>query len=264
MMRISCEEFDVVVDHGRNNAADPNRFRSSHTNTIWPSIETPFSRVPTSLSSSGRGNIQMEPPSNQSFYNNYAASQLWPEEDKMVGMKRPWPFAMDNPPLSSFPYKLPHFGPPQVYRIDEPSSCVNGRMFNFEPGNTFFREGPSNSAPPLLVERRRSSFELNPTKGSTKEAAGVLERDFLTLGPSPTNSSLTISKAKHPLVFPVPPHQEFAEFDIPPFQMYNEQEHHQPPYSFFPPKGQHVSSMTSISKDQRGEIGENLDLNLRL
>ncbi|KAI3947264.1 hypothetical protein MKX01_019917, partial [Papaver californicum] len=39
-----------------------------------------FISLPTS-SSSGL-NIQMEPPSNQSFYNNYAASQMWPEEDK--------------------------------------------------------------------------------------------------------------------------------------------------------------------------------------
>ncbi|KAI3994867.1 hypothetical protein MKX01_037418 [Papaver californicum] len=264
-MGVSCE-FDV---DGRN--VDPNRFTiGSHTNTIWPSIkiqqqskyqqhQPPFTRVNVSLptSSSSRLNIQMEPPSNQSFYNNYAASQMCPEEDKMVGMKRSWPFAMDNLPLSSFPYKLPNFGP-QIYRLDESSSCVNGSMFNFEPGNTIFREGPSNSAPPLFVERRISSFELNPKE------AGVLERDFLTLGPPPTNSSLTSFKAKHPLVFPVPPHQDFAEFDIPPFQIYNEEEHHQPPYSFFPPEGQHVSNMASKSKDQRGEVGDNLDLSLRL
>ncbi|KAI3942901.1 hypothetical protein MKW92_051462 [Papaver armeniacum] len=270
-MGVSCD-FDV---DGRN--VDPNRFTiGSHTNTIWPpSInlqqqskyqqhQPPFTRVNVSLptSSSSGLNIQMEPPSNQSFYNSYAASQLWPEEDKMVGMKRPWPFAMDNPPLSSFPYKLPNFGP-QIYRLDESSSCVNGSMFNFEPGNTIFREGPSNSAPPLLVDRRRSSFEINPTKGPKE--GGVLERDFLSLGPPPTNSSLTSFKAKHPLVFPVPPpHQDFAEFDIPPFQMYNEEEHHQPPYSFFPPKGQNVSNMASKSKDQRGEVGDSLDLSLRL
>ncbi|KAI3939553.1 hypothetical protein MKX01_038508 [Papaver californicum] len=268
-MGVSCE-FDV---NGRN--VDPNRFTiGSHTDTTWPSIniqqqskyqqhQSTFTRVnvsfPTSLSSGL--NIQMEPPSNQSFYNNYAASQMWPEEDKMVGMKRPWPFAIDNPLLSSFPYKLPNFGP-QIYRLDESSSCVNASMFTFEPGNTTFREGPSNSAPPLFVERRVNSLELNPMKGNKE--TGVLERDFLTLGPPPTNSSLTSFKAKHPLVFPVPPLQDFAEFDIPPFQIYNEEEHHQPPYSFFPPKGQHVSNMASKSKDQRGEVGDNLDLSLRL
>ncbi|KAI3950487.1 hypothetical protein MKW92_017559 [Papaver armeniacum] len=218
-MGVSCD-FDV---DGRN--VDPNRFTiGSHTNTIWPpSInlqqqskyqqhQPPFTR--------------MEPPSNQSFYNSYAASQFidgWHEAALAFCYGQPaiiFPF---------FPYKLPNFGP-QIYRLDESSSCVNGSMFNFEPGNTIFREGPSNSAPPLLVDRRRSSFEINPTKGPKE--GGVLERDFLSFRTS----------------------NEFI-FD---------ERTSSATLQLLPPKGQNVSNMASKSKDQRGEVGDSLDLSLRL
>ncbi|OVA14495.1 hypothetical protein BVC80_1037g36 [Macleaya cordata] len=253
-------------------------FRSTLPNDLnptWPCIniqgkqqqQPPSSKVNVSISTSTSSglNFQMEPPSNQSYCSNYLTSQLWPEEEKMVGMKRPWPFSLDNRPGSSF--QFPQFGP-QICRLDESSSCVNGGVFNFEPGNTIFREVPSNSAP---LEWRGSSSELKSKKG-TKET-GSLDGKFLTLGPPPTSSSSTSSKAKQPLVFPATHHREFVDFDMPPYQVYNEDpffgssgtiQQQQPYYSFLPPKGQQIGRLTSKSNEQRGKVGEGLDLNLRL
>ncbi|KAI3753705.1 hypothetical protein L2E82_25766 [Cichorium intybus] len=73
-------------------------------------------------SSSSVMNIQMEPPSNQSYCsNNYPP--LWPHEEKMVGMKRPYPFPTENMPIPSFKIKL-HFSP--ITRSNESTSCSNG------------------------------------------------------------------------------------------------------------------------------------------
>ncbi|KAL7218331.1 hypothetical protein ACSBR2_011574 [Camellia fascicularis] len=58
----------------------------------------------TSLSSEIKYH-QMEPPSNQSFYGNNC-TPLWHEEEKMVGMKRPYPFPPDNPPGPLFPLQI--------------------------------------------------------------------------------------------------------------------------------------------------------------
>ncbi|XP_039022909.1 uncharacterized protein LOC120155424 [Hibiscus syriacus] len=46
-------------------------------------------------------NFQMELPSNQSYYKNF--KPLLPEHDKVIGMKRPYPFSLDNAPSPPFP-----------------------------------------------------------------------------------------------------------------------------------------------------------------
>ncbi|KAL2496457.1 uncharacterized protein Fot_40214 [Forsythia ovata] len=57
------------------------------------------------ISSSSVLNFQMEPPSNQSYLgNNYRP--FWPEEEKMVGIKRSYPFSMETPPAPSFQGKF--------------------------------------------------------------------------------------------------------------------------------------------------------------
>lgn len=55
----------------------------------------------------------------------------------MVGMKRPYPFSLDNPPGPSFNYKFPT--PVAPIRSDESASCGNGGTFNFDAGDTIYR-----------------------------------------------------------------------------------------------------------------------------
>lgn len=53
----------------------------------------PARKLPVvSISSSG-ATMQLEPPSNQSYSN----TPPWTEEDRIAGVKRPWPFSEENP-----------------------------------------------------------------------------------------------------------------------------------------------------------------------
>ncbi|XP_039001599.1 protein SPEAR2-like [Hibiscus syriacus] len=67
--------------------------------------QSSFSMVNLSsrTSSTSVMNFQMELPSNQSYYKNF--KPLLPEEDKVIGMKRPSPFSLDNVPGPLFPKK---------------------------------------------------------------------------------------------------------------------------------------------------------------
>ncbi|KAL7218333.1 hypothetical protein ACSBR2_011576 [Camellia fascicularis] len=181
---------------GESNRLDHNgfAFRSNlnlpyESNPIWPlpniiQRTLQFQQQPSSSSmvnvSSGTSSSseinyhQIEPPSNQNFYgNNY--TPLWHEEEKMVGMKRPYPFHLDNPPGPSFPCKFPPIFVPLITRSDESASCGNGGTVNIEPNNPIFREGLSSST--VLCE-------LNPKK--VVKENGNLNGDFLTLASPPT------------------------------------------------------------------------------
>lgn len=75
----------------------------------------------SSSSSSSVMNLQMELPSNQSYCsNNYPP--LWPHEEKMVGMKRPYPFSTENMPIPSFNFKFPYS---PISRSNESPSSVS-------------------------------------------------------------------------------------------------------------------------------------------
>lgn len=58
----------------------------------------------------------------------------------MVGIKRPYPFSLDNAPGPSINFKFPTFVAPPM-RTDETTTCGNrGGTFNLEPGgNSIFR-----------------------------------------------------------------------------------------------------------------------------
>ncbi|XP_010277720.1 PREDICTED: uncharacterized protein LOC104612101 [Nelumbo nucifera] len=231
------------------------RSRLQNDNTIWLPPVITHSKQPqqqhssssmvnaASVTSSSSGvNLQMEPPSNQSYYSNYI-QLLWPEE-KMVGIKRSWPFSVDNPSVPSFHYRYPSLGTP-ICRPEESSSCGNGGMLNYEQGNAIVRRGMT---------------EINHKRG-IQENGAQLEGDFLTLGLSATSSSSSmVSKSKQPLDFLGLHYRDLTEFDLFPIQGSIEQ---QPFYSFLPPKGQ-VGRAAPSTDDHSGEAGDSVDLNLKL
>ncbi|KAM7251376.1 hypothetical protein ACFE04_023259 [Oxalis oulophora] len=223
-----------------------------------------------SSSSSSVQNYQMEPPSNQSYHGNYTPT--WQEEEKkVVGMKRPYPFSLDNPSGPFVQYKFP----PVVHhhngsRSDDSVSCLNGAKLNYEPCNPSYRDsyGPSCST---IAEK---STNENVISGG----------DFLTLAPPTTatrgiTSSLTSNDISGT-------NRAFFNNGIPDFDsllpyyyqgrnMEDSQQRRQPPYnqSFLPPElmAVHVFSQqpptTIVNGDGRGggsEVGENVDLNLKL
>ncbi|KAK9150349.1 hypothetical protein Syun_008658 [Stephania yunnanensis] len=67
-------------------------------------------KLSMSIPQSSGLNLQIEPPSNQSYTSNFTAP-LWHEEYKMIGMKRQWPFSLDNPPGPLLNSNFPPFFP---------------------------------------------------------------------------------------------------------------------------------------------------------
>nr|GLL47129.1 uncharacterized protein LOC109150497 isoform X2 [Ipomoea trifida] len=124
------------------------------------------------ISSSSVRNFQIEPPSNQNYRGNDYAP-LWPEEVKMVGVKRPYPFSPEYPPLPSFNCKFPPGYVPSTSRPNEPTSCTNGSIVvNVESRNLPIREDTSNS---------NAQFDSNSR--SFNQENGGLSGDFLSLAP---------------------------------------------------------------------------------
>ncbi|XAR56496.1 hypothetical protein NMG60_11037012 [Bertholletia excelsa] len=131
------------------------------------------------------------------------------QEEKMVGMKRPCPFSLDNPSGPSLACKLPslYFSPPT--RSDESASPGNGGPANVEPSNsvfsTMFRERPSSS-----------TFFPEPRQKKVAQQNGNLDGDFLALAPPavtmPHRSSVHLCRHGH----------ELPEFKPIPFQVIRE------------------------------------------
>ncbi|KAK8706242.1 hypothetical protein V6N13_049816 [Hibiscus sabdariffa] len=101
-----------------------------HQQQPYSSMVNLSSRTSTSTSVM---NFQMEPPSNQSFYKNF--KPFLPEE-KVIGMKRPYPFSLGNAPGPSFHTKC--YG-----QLEATSSTSKATTFDSESGSSNFREGPS-------------------------------------------------------------------------------------------------------------------------
>ncbi|CAH9100023.1 unnamed protein product [Cuscuta europaea] len=124
-----------------------------------------------SSSTSSLRNFQTEPPSNQ-IYRDNDYMPLWPEEVKMVGVKRPYPFSPEYPPVPSFNCKFPPGYASSTLRANnETTSCGNSSVANvLEPHNLPIREGISSS-----------QFESNSR--SLNRENGGLDGDFLSLAP---------------------------------------------------------------------------------
>ncbi|XP_042477674.1 uncharacterized protein LOC122059033 [Macadamia integrifolia] len=253
---------------------------------IWPSSspvmidrKQPHSstmvNVPSFTSSSSGLGFPMELPSNQSFCsnNNYTPPSPWPEEEKMVGIKRPWPFSLDNLP---FPSNLPSITQP-IYRPEEPSLCGNsngnGSIFKLEPGDCSISEDTPGSTALHTNWRGTMSAELNDKNGIKEN--GTLQGDFLTLGPPATSSSsMGFKSKKHQAIASIPSHYPIPEFDLQSSMQASIEEpllrpggssieqQQQPIHNFFPAKGQCVA--TTKNDHMRVEAGDTVDLNLKL
>ncbi|KAJ7981798.1 Actin cytoskeleton-regulatory complex protein pan1, putative isoform 1 [Quillaja saponaria] len=236
---------------------------------IWPPSKlmqraqhqqlSPMVNVSSGISSPSLLHYPMEPPSNQNYCNSYMT--MWPEEGKMVGMKRPYPFSVDNPSGPSFNYKIPTFVAP--IRSEQAGSCGNGGTFNVDNGNSTFREGSS-----------CSTSISGPNSMKSNNENGVCSGDFLTLAPPRTTSLCPASKSKHPSMLLAFHSHEYPDFESLPFQgsvedqvlqpgpsRFNEQ---QPFYSFFPPAAKAKFGPTTVSIKNCNEVGESVDLNLKL
>ncbi|KAL4309850.1 hypothetical protein GQ457_01G004130 [Hibiscus cannabinus] len=179
-------------------------------------------------------NFQMEPPSNQSYYKNF--KPLCPEEDKVIGMKRPYPFSLDNAVGPSF---LTKCYPPIVHSINGQvgaTSINKAPTFGFEPDTSNLRKGPSCST-----------------------TNGVFGRDFLKLAPPTTTTSMcSTSKSKHPLSNSIP--YEYPGLDSLAY-------HQRPYYSFFPAPAMaqiEGASAVTMANCKSGEVAGHVDLNLKL
>lgn len=208
--------------------------------------------VPSGTSSSSLMNFRIEPPSNQSYRgNNY--TPLWPEEERMVGMKRSYPFSIDDAPVPSFNCRFPPAYVSTIPRIDESASFSNDGTFNIEPVNTIFREGPSSSS---------GLSELNKKK-LIKENGGF-NGDFLTLAPP---------KPKHTSSYLSLHSQEIPDFDALPYQGTTDDPVHwpgpsrsiqQPFFSFLPSANTKNGQSAGTISNSNGEVVESVDLNLKL
>lgn len=193
----------------------------------------------------------MEPPSNQNIHGSNCAS-LWPEEYKMVGMKRSYPFSLERPPARSF---FGHFDPSSIAsksRSDELPSCSNGYTTQTEARNiymSFSRDGRPNSS--LLPEQ-------NPRE--VLRDGWRLNGDFLTLAPPAAALPASNSKHKYPL--------DFSSSEGPEENTRNQVHHSGPsrsreePFSFFPVRSD--IDETALVNNGSGEKGETIDLNLKL
>ncbi|KAF2286087.1 hypothetical protein GH714_010234 [Hevea brasiliensis] len=245
-------------------------FRSSlnlpfESNSIWPLPSLtqrvqyqqpppppPMVNVSSTSSSSSLQNLHMELPSNQSYYGNY--TPIWPAEEKMVGMKRPYPFALDNPPGPSFPSKFPPIVHPLADQMNHFHLAMQAHSISL--------------LPTLISEPKPNSKKI------VKENA-VSRGDFLTLGPPTTTLTCQNSKLEPPSAYLALHNYGNLDFDSLPYQGSMEDptvepgpsvpNDLQPYYSFLPPAIMQIGPPTKTTSNcSGGDAVENVDLNLKL
>ncbi|XP_014500403.1 uncharacterized protein LOC106761368 [Vigna radiata var. radiata] len=232
------------------------------SNSIWPmpnlAQRTPqYQHQPSSsvvnvssgTSSTTLPHFSIEPPSNQS--NNNDSSVPVRPTDKTVGTKRAYPFSLNFPHAPAFNYNLPPFA---ETRTNVKTSCGNGSEFNFEAGNSTSREVTFSSA---------SNSKPNPKKRSEENES--FNGDFLTLAPpSPTSYQPPKSTPSSTLIAFQNQGNVEEQIPAPPvYRLFNQQK--QPLYGFFHPEPKEEQIGHTAARIQNGhEVGENVDLNLKL
>ncbi|KGN55086.1 uncharacterized protein LOC101205113 [Cucumis sativus] len=210
---------------------------------------SPMVNLSSTTSMSSGLNVQIEPPSNQSYcYGNY--STIWPDkEEKMFGTKRLPRFSPNNPTEPVFDHNSSFTVP---NRSDDSTSHGNGSALSFREDRA--RSLTCVSAPSSLEHIKDDDFNGN----------------FLTLASLATCwTSCSSSKiAKCPPTYPLlqnlrnsnsEPHS--SQGGLKPVRLAEKQ----PFYSFLPPAETKTGKETAISKTKcNGEVGEILDLDLKL
>ncbi|KAL1817906.1 hypothetical protein DCAR_0522405 [Daucus carota subsp. sativus] len=211
----------------------------------------PSSMVNVSIgtSSSSVMNFQTEPPSNQRYRGN-KSMPLWPAEERMAGLKRSYPFSVDDAPVPSFSCKFPPTYASHIPRTDESASFSNDGTFDFVPANPLLIEGPSGSG----------GMSEHNKKNLVKENGGF-NKHFLTLAPP-------IPKETAPYLDTCIP--ELPDFDALPYQGAPDDLVRLPglirsveqPFFSFLPSAQNGRSTVTISNSN--DAVENVDLSLKL
>ncbi|KAL0320629.1 UNVERIFIED_CONTAM: hypothetical protein Sradi_5324400 [Sesamum radiatum] len=213
----------------------------------------------TGISPSSILSSQMEPPSNQSSRgNNYVPS--WSEEEKMVGMKRSYPFLVESQPSRSLNCNFHPSYAASLSRSDEFDSCSNGYKAHMEPRNKCIRESSSNSSP----QPEQNPSEVNRDKR-------LLNGDFLTLAPPVVVSPPSNSEQKNTLDYSGYQRPKLYEYERMPCQDYAKRHIHHPgpsgsverSVSFLPITLQIDQTTTRVSNGN-GEKTETIDLSLKL
>ncbi|KAJ6935640.1 hypothetical protein NC652_010606 [Populus alba x Populus x berolinensis] len=189
----------------------------------------------------------IEPPSNQTSH-HHNNSVCWPDEDKMVGSKRSFPFSMEAPPIPHH-YRIPAFSL-QFSRQDlSLTRASHGITFNPEQIEAVSRDENTGS-------KRNTDY-------------GVAEGNLLLFGspaiPSPSTqiSQQEQSKSKHPL--PFRESTEDSQHSWP--SQGSESICNTPSFSFLPPVEQKSKVETNFSLNNEDRIekrGDGIDLDLRL
>ncbi|CAL0326523.1 unnamed protein product [Lupinus luteus] len=250
-------------------------YESNSNNSNWPvpnlmqrttqyphSASTMVNVSPGTSSTIPVPHFSIEPPSNQ----NYSGSvvPIRPPEKvwrlvQMIGMKRPYPFSMDFPPVPTFNYKMPTSSD---MRTNATISCGNGSRFNFDAGNSTFREFQSCSASNSEPRSKKCHRESENFNGN-----------FLTLAP-PSPSPCPPSKLKSSPTSLAFHNHQYPEFEYRSCQgnvedeirlpqahnRFNQQE--QPLYSFLPPAAKEAQIGQTTTRVQN--CNEVIDLNLKL
>ncbi|KAK9092820.1 hypothetical protein Syun_027731 [Stephania yunnanensis] len=223
-------------------------------------VSTLMNVCATSISSSSGLNLQMEPPSNQSCYSNYYSPPIWPEEEKMVGMKRPRPFSLDNPTGPSYKF---HQIIPNLFKPGESSSLEHKNIGTLSCFDSL-REA-HNLSRPCSFKWSTKMLEMN--QGKIVVERGPLDGNSLSLGLSTTASSLTSSKSKQLLSFPPTNCPQLNGFTYQvgiedPLTNHGSSVRDRRLYSFFPLKTLQIGH--GISNERSDEAENDMDLTLKL
>ncbi|KAJ8527724.1 hypothetical protein K7X08_015175 [Anisodus acutangulus] len=222
-----------------------------------PSCSSSMMNISSGISSSSSSvlNYQMELPSNQNYYScNYLP--LWPEEVKMTGMKRPYPFSPELPPVPQFHCKFPPRYVSLPSRSRQSASCSNDCAVSLESGNLLKREVPS---------RSRTLSESKPRNVVRRNKA--LNGDFLTLAP-PTaafpyqHSSSSALQSQEILTLESVTCQGGAE--EPTTSSALSRSIQQPMFGFFPTAKVQIHQEGTNKRNCHVEVGGKVDLNLKL
>ncbi|WMV51205.1 hypothetical protein MTR67_044590 [Solanum verrucosum] len=199
----------------------------------------------------------MEPPSNQSYYGCKCLPH-WPEEVKMAGVKRPYPFSPEYHHVPSFLCKKCCVAP--VSRSNESTSCGNKCSVNVEEGSMLNRE---------VVSKLRALSESEPSISVRETKA--LNGNFLTLAP-PTKAlphleavnrrSLIDSVPQCVQLFDYVPSRVAAVEHMPPSGLSTSAQ--QPILGFFPSTKVQIGREGTRGSNFQTEVGRNVDLELKL
>lgn len=175
----------------------------------------------------------------------------------MVGMKRPYPFSPEFPPVPAFHCKFPPAYVNLASRSPESASCSNECAASLESGNLLKREAPSGS-------RSLSESKSRNVVGQNK----ALNGDFLTLAP-PTaafphqHSSNSTLQSQEILTLKSVTCQGVAEEPTTTSSALSRSVQ-QPMYGFFPTAKVQISQEGINKCNCHVEVGGNVDLNLKL